>query len=112
MAILAMQICLAIGANVYVTSGNPDKIRRATSLGVKGGANYNDSRFHHDHVLTLNLITILFCKESWPVQVSALLAKEKKGTMLDAIIDSGGGDIMGQAGKILKQGGRVVCYGM
>ena len=32
--------------------------------------------------------------------------------MLDAIIDSGGGDIMGQAGKILKQGGRVVCYGM
>ena len=32
--------------------------------------------------------------------------------MLDAIIDSAGGDIMGQAGKILKQGGRVVCYGM
>ena len=51
--------------------------------------------------------------ESWPVQISALLAKkENKGTMLDAIIDSGGGDIMGQTGKILKQGGRVVCYGM
>lgn len=32
--------------------------------------------------------------------------------MLDAIIDSAGGDIMGQAGKTLKQGGRVVCYGM
>jgi len=32
--------------------------------------------------------------------------------MIDAIIDSAGGDIMGQAGKYLKQGGRVVCYGM
>ncbi len=32
--------------------------------------------------------------------------------MLDAIIDSAGGDIMGQTGKILKLGGRVVCYGM
>jgi NADPH:quinone reductase-like Zn-dependent oxidoreductase len=51
-------------------------------------------------------------QENWPVQIGGLLAKENKGTMLDAIIDSGGGDIMGQAGKILKQGGRVVCYGM
>ena len=42
-AIIAMQICLAKGANVYVTSGSPDKIRRATSLGAKGGANYKDS---------------------------------------------------------------------
>lgn len=43
-AIIAMQICLAIGANVYVTSGDPIKIRRATSLGAKGGANYKDSQ--------------------------------------------------------------------
>lgn len=91
-AIIAMQICLAKGANVYVTSGSLDKVRRATLLGAKGGANYKD--------------------KSWPAQIGALLAKEKKGTMLDAIIDSGGGDIMGQAGKLLKQGGRVVCYGM
>jgi NADPH:quinone reductase-like Zn-dependent oxidoreductase len=46
-AIIAMQICLAKGANVYVTSGGPDKIRRATSLGTKGGANYKDSQFDH-----------------------------------------------------------------
>ena len=51
--------------------------------------------------------------ENWPEQIAALLAKNaKKGATLDAIIDSAGGDIMGQAGKILKQGGRVVCYGM
>ena len=51
-------------------------------------------------------------QESWPTQIGALLAKEKKGTMLDTIIDSGGGDIMVQTGRLLKQGGRVVCYGM
>ena len=44
-AVLAMQICLAKGANVYVTSGSPDKIRRAISLGAKGGANYKESQF-------------------------------------------------------------------
>ena len=52
-AIIAMQICLAKGANVYVTSGSLDKIRRATSLGAKGGANYKDSQFDHDHSLVL-----------------------------------------------------------
>ncbi|KAF8967307.1 hypothetical protein BDZ97DRAFT_1804430 [Flammula alnicola] len=91
-ALLAMQICLAKGANVYVTSGNQVKIDKAISLGAKGGANYKD--------------------KDWPEQIGALLRREKKDAMLDAIIDSAGGDIMGQAGKILKQGGRVVCYGM
>ena len=51
--------------------------------------------------------------ENWPSHIGALLTKNsKKGATLYAIIDSAGGDIMGQAGKILKQGGRVVCYGM
>jgi NADPH:quinone reductase-like Zn-dependent oxidoreductase len=31
---------------------------------------------------------------------------------LDAVIDSGGGDIMGQTAKLLKPNGRLVCYGM
>jgi NADPH:quinone reductase-like Zn-dependent oxidoreductase len=43
-ALIAMQICLAKGANVYVTSGNEDKIQKAISLGAKGGANYKDSK--------------------------------------------------------------------
>ncbi|KDR73817.1 hypothetical protein GALMADRAFT_251643 [Galerina marginata CBS 339.88] len=88
-ALLAMQICLAKGANVYVTSGGPEKIKKAISLGAKGGAIYKH--------------------KNWPAQIGALVGK---GEMIDAIIDSAGGDIMGQAGKILKQGGRVVCYGM
>ena len=32
--------------------------------------------------------------------------------MLDAVIDSGGSDILGQISNYLKQGGKVVCYGM
>ena len=43
-ALIAMQICLAKGANVYVTSGNEDKIQKAISLGAKGGANYKESK--------------------------------------------------------------------
>lgn len=43
-ALLAMQICIAKGATVYVTSGNADKIRKAVELGAAGGANYKDSQ--------------------------------------------------------------------
>ena len=31
---------------------------------------------------------------------------------LDSVIDSAGGDIMKQTLKLLKSGGKVVCYGM
>ncbi|PPQ65645.1 hypothetical protein CVT24_011799 [Panaeolus cyanescens] len=91
-ALIALQLCLAKGANVYVTSGSPDKLQKAIELGAKGGANYKD--------------------RNWPSQIRELLSKDKKNDMLDAVIDSAGGDIMNQAGKLLKQGGRVVCYGM
>ncbi|PFH51689.1 hypothetical protein AMATHDRAFT_58452 [Amanita thiersii Skay4041] len=95
-AILALQICVAKGANVYVTSGNEDKMKRATELGAKGGANYRE--------------------KDWPAKIGALLSKDAKENgctgLLDVVVDSGGGDIMGQTSKYLKQGGRVVCYGM
>lgn len=42
-ALLALQICVAAGANVYVTSGSKEKIDRAIELGAKGGANYKES---------------------------------------------------------------------
>jgi NADPH:quinone reductase-like Zn-dependent oxidoreductase len=53
-------------------------------------------------------------KEDWPAKIGALVQSHnpKKGTMLDAVIDSGGGDILGQISNYLKQGGKVVCYGM
>ncbi|KAG5644403.1 hypothetical protein DXG03_008570 [Asterophora parasitica] len=92
-ALIALQLCIAKGASVYVTSGSREKILKAVSLGAKGGVNYKD--------------------KDWPAQLAALLAKDKNGSgELDAVIDSGGGEIAVQTGKILKEGGRVVCYGM
>ncbi len=39
-ALLAMQLCLALGARVYVTSGSDAKLARAIALGAAGGVNY------------------------------------------------------------------------
>lgn len=56
--------------------------------------------------------------ETWPTKLGALLKEHSKGSrnlddaLLSAVIDSGGGDIMGQTSKFLKGGGRVVIYGM
>jgi NADPH:quinone reductase-like Zn-dependent oxidoreductase len=50
-------------------------------------------------------------KENWPKKLAELL-KSQHQSHIDAVIDSAGGDIMGQASKFLKLGGRVVCYGM
>lgn len=92
-ALLALQICLARGANVYVSSGSEEKISKAVGLGAKGGVNYK----HKD----------------WPAQLGKQLVQHHgKGALLSAVIDSGGGEIMTQVNKILKSGGKVVVYGM
>ncbi|OBZ65768.1 putative zinc-type alcohol dehydrogenase-like protein YogA, partial [Grifola frondosa] len=97
-ALLALQICVARGANVYVTSGNKDKIARAVTLGAKAGVNYKD--------------------DNWPAQLEQILKRDSANSggaqtaQLSAVIDSAGGDIMGQTSKIIKSGGRVVVYGM
>lgn len=38
--------------------------------------------------------------------------KEHGANGLDAIIDSAGGDILGQTVRLLNNGAKVVCYGM
>ncbi|KAG8216808.1 hypothetical protein J3R82DRAFT_7058 [Butyriboletus roseoflavus] len=91
-ALIALQLCLAKGANVFVTSGSEDKIQKATALGAVGGVNYKS--------------------ENWPGQLGELLAKRAGSALLDAVIDSGGGDIIGRVNKILKPGGKVIVYGM
>ena len=45
-AILALQLAVAAGANVYVTSGGEDKIRKAVELGAKGGVSYKHRTCH------------------------------------------------------------------
>lgn len=39
-ALLAVQLSIAKGANVFVTSGGDEKLRKLLSFGVKGGVNY------------------------------------------------------------------------
>lgn len=43
-ALIAMQICIAKGASVYVTSGHQEKIQKAIAFGAKGGVSYKDSK--------------------------------------------------------------------
>lgn len=50
--------------------------------------------------------------EDWPAQIKALVGQEEKGALLDSVIDSSGGEILSKVGKILRHGGKVVCYGM
>ncbi|KAI0080526.1 NAD-P-binding protein [Panus rudis PR-1116 ss-1] len=92
-ALVAFQICLALGANVYVSSGSDEKIRRAIELGAKGGVNYK--------------------AKDWPSQLESLLKRHNpKNSLLSSVIDSGGGDIMSSLFKVLAGGARVVVYGM
>lgn len=44
-AIQALQLAVAIGANVWVTSGSQDKIETAKKMGAKGGVIYKDGQF-------------------------------------------------------------------
>jgi NADPH:quinone reductase-like Zn-dependent oxidoreductase len=110
-ALIAMQICIAKGASVYVTSGSERKVQKAITFGAKGGANYKDGKSTSSSIVAVGIYSS--AAENWPSQIGALLAKDKQGGgVLDIVIDSGGGEIMAQTSKILKRGGRVVCYGM
>ena len=53
------------------------------------------------------MLWILF-PEDWPEALEKLLG----GTLLDSVIDSAGGPISQQVGRVLRSGGRIVLYGM
>ncbi|GAA6010903.1 hypothetical protein JCM10207_003982 [Rhodosporidiobolus poonsookiae] len=88
-AILALQFAAAAGANVWVSSSSEEKIKRAVSLGAKGGVNYKD--------------------DSWPKQLASLLPPSRP--FLDAVVDSGGGPLGNQLARLLKDGAIISCYG-
>jgi NADPH:quinone reductase-like Zn-dependent oxidoreductase len=44
-ALLALKLCLALGARVYVTSSSDAKIARAVALGAASGVNYTHSQY-------------------------------------------------------------------
>jgi NADPH:quinone reductase-like Zn-dependent oxidoreductase len=113
-ALLAMQICVAKGAIVYVTSGRDDKILKAVELGAKAGVNYNLGT-NGTFFWRTRAEPVILDAGDWPLQIEKALhnsADGKEAVQLDAVIDSGGGNILGDLGRLLKPGGRLVCYGM
>ncbi|KAK4226175.1 putative quinone oxidoreductase [Podospora fimiseda] len=89
-ALQVLQFAVALGCNVFVTSGSQEKIDKAKQLGAKGGVVYKDS--------------------DWEKQLQKMLPGER--AYLDCVIDGAGGDILARAGRLLKTGGRLVVYGM
>lgn len=84
-ALWALTFAVAYQARVYVTSGSPDKIQRAVSLGATGGFNYKDP--------------------NWAEEA----AKTAGG--FDIIIDSAGGDQFHKLVELALPGGRIVNFG-
>ena len=82
---LACQFAIAIGAEVYVTSGKEEKIEKAINLGAKGGVNYNDKRGMKE------------------------LGKKVNG--FDVVIDSAGGKGFNRLLSMCKLGANVSIYG-
>lgn len=89
-ALQALQFAVALGCNVWVTSGDKNKIERAVEMGAKGGVVYKDG--------------------DWDKQLVGMLPKERP--FLDAVVDGAGGDVVARTVKLLKAGGVIVCYGM
>lgn len=82
----ALVFAVSIGANVFVTSGSEDKIKKAVSLGAKGGINYKN--------------------ENWDKEIM-----EMSGNNINVIIDGEGGDTFTKCMELINYGGRIVCYG-
>ncbi|MET4106395.1 zinc-binding dehydrogenase [Hymenobacter sp. UYP22] len=85
-ALLALQMAVATGAEVWVTSGSEEKIARAVELGAKGGISYHT--------------------ENWP----AILTKQAGGGF-DVLVDSAAGPGFNHLVDAANPGGRIVFYG-
>ena len=84
-ATFAFQFALAMGAEVYVTSGSDEKLNKALEMGAKGTANYKTEHWHKQ------------------------LAKDSGG--FDLIIDSAGGKGFANLAKLCRPAARIVFYG-
>jgi NADPH:quinone reductase-like Zn-dependent oxidoreductase len=89
-ALFCLQLAVAYGAKVYVTSSNEQKLSRAKELGAIGGVNYKDPR--------------------WINQLLEMLPADRPS--LDSIIDSAGGEIVTESLRLLGFGGIISSYGM
>ncbi|KAI0966828.1 hypothetical protein F4678DRAFT_448292 [Xylaria arbuscula] len=89
-ALTTLQFAVALGCNVYVTSGSAAKLERAKGLGAKGGVSYREA--------------------DWHKKLAELLPKDRP--FLDAVVDGAGGDVIARVVRLLKFGGIISSYGM
>ncbi|OTA69408.1 oxidoreductase [Hypoxylon sp. EC38] len=89
-ALAALQFAVALGSNVYVSSGDASKLEKAKALGAKGGVSYKDA--------------------SWEKQLLSQLPPSRP--YLDVVVDGAGGDIVSKSVKLLRPGGVIAIYGM
>lgn len=85
-ALLALQMAVAVGAEVWVTSGSEEKIAKAVALGAKGGIGYKTAK--------------------WPAALS-----QQAGGGFDVIVDSAAGPGFNDLLDAAAPGGRIVFYG-
>ena len=87
-ALVAAQLCAAAGAEVWVTSGEADKLARALALplGLRGGGSYR------------------------PADWGRTLTRQAGGSF-DVIIDSAGGEAFTTLLDVAAPGGRIVFFG-
>jgi len=81
----ALQLAVATGCQVFVTSGSGDKLERARQLGAAAGVNYK--------------------AQDWAEQLAQLAGG------FDVIIDSALGDGFAKLVDLCKPGGRIVIFG-
>jgi zinc-binding alcohol dehydrogenase/oxidoreductase len=84
-ALFALQFAVAAGAEVWVTSGNDEKVSRAVALGARGGFNYT--------------------RPGWAADAA------KGPGLFDVIVDSAGGEGFEQLIDLAAPGGRIVFFG-
>lgn len=85
---LAILLCRAAGATVYVLAGGPDKVKRAQALGA-------------DAIIDYEAIP------DWPTEI----LKMTKGRGVDVVIDNVGAKTIAKSLKSAARGGRIVTVG-
>ncbi len=84
-ASLCVQIAVALGARVYVTSGSDEKLETARTLGAEGGVNYRSN--------------------NWPKDLHAMAGPA------DVVLDTIGGTQFNSLLRMIRIGGRAVSIG-
>jgi NADPH:quinone reductase-like Zn-dependent oxidoreductase len=84
-ALFALQFAVAAGAEVWVTSSSPEKIKQAVERGARGGFNYTE--------------------KDWAAGAA------KNPGFFDVIIDSAGGEGFERLVDLAAPGGRIAFFG-